>query len=38
MDGIAVIVSLDNPVEGLTTEQVRDIYMGVITDWSEMDE
>ena len=38
MDGIAVIVSLDNSVEGLTTEQVRDIYMGVITDWSEMDE
>ena len=38
MDGIAVIVSLDNPVEGLTTEQVRDIYMGVITDWSEIDE
>ena len=38
MDGIAVIVSLDNPLEGLTTEQVRDIYMGVITDWSEMDE
>lgn len=38
MDGIAVIVSLDNPVEGLTTEQVRDIYMGVNTDWSEMDE
>ena len=38
MDGIAVIVSLDNPVERLTTEQVRDIYMGVITDWSEMDE
>ncbi len=38
MDGIAVIVSLDNPVEGLTTEQVRDIYMGEITDWSEVDE
>ena len=37
-DGIAVNVSLDNPVEGLTTEQVRDIYMGVIIDWSEMDE
>ena len=24
--------------EGLTTEQVRDIYMGEITDWSEVDE
>ena len=38
MDGIAVIVSLDNPVDGLTTEQVRDIYMGEITEWSEIDE
>ena len=38
MDGIAVIVSLDNPVDGLATEQVRDIYMGEITDWSEIDE
>ena len=38
MDGIAVIVSNDNPVDGLTSEQVRDIYMGEITDWSEVDE
>ena len=38
MDGIAVIVSPENPVEGLTSEQVRDIYMGEITDWSEVNE
>jgi len=38
MDGIAVIVSNSNPVDGLTTEQVRGIYMGEITDWSEIDE
>ena len=38
MDGIAVIVSLDNPIEMLTTEQVRDIYIGEITDWSEVNE
>lgn len=38
MDGIAVIVSNDNPVDGLTSEQVRAIYMGEITDWSEVDE
>ena len=38
MDGIAVIVSNDNPVDGLTTEQVRGIYMGEITDWSEVNE
>ena len=38
MDGIAVIVSPENPVEGLTSEQVRDIYMGEITEWSEVNE
>lgn len=38
MDGIAVIVSNENPVEGLTNEQVRDIYMGEITEWSEVNE
>ena len=38
MDGIAVIVSNDNPVDVLTSEQVRNIYMGEITDWSEVDE
>ena len=37
MDGIAVIVSNDNPAEGLTSDQVRAIYMGEITDWSEVE-
>ena len=36
MDGIAVIVNPANPIEDLTTEQVRDIYLGNITDWSEL--
>ena len=36
MDGIAVIVSNDNATEGLTKDQVRGIYMGEITDWSEI--
>ena len=36
MDGIAVIVSNDNATDGLTTDQVRAIYMGEITDWSEI--
>ncbi|MBP3647473.1 MAG: substrate-binding domain-containing protein [Clostridia bacterium] len=36
MDGIAVIVSNDNPVSGLTSGQVRGIYMGEISDWSEV--
>lgn len=35
VDGIAVIVNHDNPVDGLTSEQVRDIYTGVITAWNE---
>lgn len=38
MDGIAVIVSNDNHVDALTTEQVRGIYMGEIADWSEVNE
>ena len=38
MDGIAVIVSNDNETECLSSEQVRDIYMGEITDWDEIDE
>lgn len=38
MDGIAVIVSNDNPVNSLTSGQVRAIYIGEITDWSEVNE
>lgn len=38
MDGIAVIVSNDNPVEELTSEQVRAIYMGEVTDWGAVNE
>ena len=37
MDGIAVIVSNDNDATGLTSEQVRAIYMGEITEWSEIE-
>lgn len=36
MDGIAVIVNKDNAVENLTSEQIRGIYTGGITDWSEI--
>jgi len=32
-DGIAVIVSNDNPVTGLTSEEVKSIYTGGITTW-----
>ena len=34
MDGIAVIVSLENTVDGLTSEQIRQIYTGELTDWN----
>ena len=33
MDGIAVIVNNDNPLEELTSDQVRDIYTGDVTEW-----
>lgn len=33
MDGITVIVSNDNPIAELTTEQVKGIYTGEITSW-----
>jgi phosphate transport system substrate-binding protein len=36
IDGIAVIVNPENSVSGLTTEQVRKIYTGEITKWSEI--
>ena len=36
MDGIAVVVNNENPVEDLTAEQVKDIYVGDMTDWSEL--
>lgn len=36
MDGIAVVVNNDNPVDDLTSEQVKNIYVGDTTDWSEL--
>jgi phosphate transport system substrate-binding protein len=35
-DGIAIIVHPDNPVTALTTEQLRRIYLGHITNWNEV--
>jgi len=35
-DGIAVIVSEENPVSGLTIEQLRSVFAGEITNWSEV--
>jgi phosphate transport system substrate-binding protein len=36
IDGIAAIVNSANPVSNLTIEQIRDIYTGAITDWSQV--
>lgn len=38
MDGIAVIVNKENTVDGLTGEQVRDIYTGDVTVWADVAE
>ena len=35
-DGIAVIVNLNNPIAGLTAEQVRQIYVGETLNWAEV--
>ncbi|MCF7972883.1 MAG: phosphate ABC transporter substrate-binding protein [Phycisphaerae bacterium] len=36
MDGICIIVHPSNPVKALTTQQVQDIYLGKITNWSQV--
>ena len=34
--GTAVAVNPDNPVKGLTTAQVREVFSGAITNWSQL--
>ena len=36
MDGIAVIVSNENPVNALSSEQVKNIYTGDVTSWESL--
>jgi len=36
IDGIAVIINSNNPVSNLSIEQIRDIYTGAITNWSQV--
>jgi len=36
IDGIAVIMNKNSPVDNLTVEQIKDIYTGAITDWSQV--
>lgn len=36
MDGICVIVNNNSEIEDLTSEQIKEIYVGNITDWSQL--
>jgi len=36
LDALVFLTGAKNPVDGLTSEQVRGIYTGAITDWSEV--
>lgn len=36
LDGIAVVVNKENPVEKLTLKQIKDIYTGKVTNWKEV--
>lgn len=35
LDGIAVVVNNDNPVEGLSLEAIRSIFLGELSQWEE---
>ncbi len=36
IDGIAVIMNNASPINDLSVEQIRDIYTGAVTDWSQL--
>ncbi len=36
MDGLPILVHPSNPIKNLTVEQVRNIYIGKITNWKEL--
>ncbi len=36
LDGIAVIVNQSNALDGLTSEQIRQIFTGEVTDWNQI--
>ncbi|MDO5301308.1 MAG: substrate-binding domain-containing protein [Tissierellia bacterium] len=36
LDGIAVIVNTENPIEDLTLDQIKNLFNGTTTDWAEV--
>lgn len=36
LDGIAIIVNAENPVEDLSVDQIAQLFTGAVTDWSEV--
>ena len=36
LDGIAVIVNQENGVQNLTSQQIRQIFVGEITNWADL--
>lgn len=36
LDGVATVVHPENPVSGLSAQQIKDIFAGVITNWKEV--
>jgi phosphate transport system substrate-binding protein len=36
VDGLAIVVHPSSPIQGLTVDQIRDIYTGKVTNWKEL--
>lgn len=36
LEGLAIAVNHDLPIEGITLEQLRDIYLGSLTNWNQL--
>ena len=36
LDGVAVVINPGNPINGLSAQQVRDVFSGQITNWKEV--